>query len=203
MNEILQEDTAPPSYLKVKRFQLQSTNPATMETVTHSQECLMRGDSVAVLSYRPSDKKFVWIEQFRIGPGTKEPNRPTTVEPVAGMIDGEEPPMLAARREAGEEAGVKILTIEPIFSFFMCPGVTNERMHLFFATIDDTPIQKMGGLVEENEFIQIHVWDAQETQAAIDAGRMNTAQSMLLWQWAQLKGLAPMPSAAITADCTM
>lgn len=195
MKEILREDTAAPSYLKVKRFQLETTNPATMEKVKHSQECLMRGDSVAVLLYRPGDAKFVWVEQFRIGPGTKEPSKPTTVEPVAGMVDGDEAPLVAARREAGEEAGINIISIEPIFSFYMCPGVMNERMHLFFATIDDTPLEKMGGLAEEHEFIQIHTWDAQETQAAIDAGRMNNAQSMLLWQWAQIKGLAPAPIA--------
>lgn len=186
MHETLTELPDPATYLKVRKFRLDATNPVTQEVVSHSQECLMRGDSVAVMIYRPRDQKFIWIEQFRIGPGTKDPDHPTTVEPVAGMIDGDEDPLVAAIREVKEEALVDLLTIEKIGSFYMCPGIMNERMHLFFATVEDMDIKEFGGLVTEHEFIKIHVWDAHETHAAMMGGRMNTAQSMLLWQWAQL-----------------
>lgn len=191
MNHTLTEDTSPAKYLKIKKFQHTTTNPRNGQLVTHAQECVMRPDSVGVLIHRPSDNKFVWVEQFRVGPGTKEPNQPTTIEPVAGMVDKEGDHGEAAFREVLEETNLTPVTIKHISSFYMCPGVMNERMHLYYATIDNAHVDEIGGLEEENEFIKIHVWDAFETEDAMQSGRMNTAQSMLLWQWAKLNGLVP------------
>lgn len=191
MPHTLEESTKPATYLKVKTFVQTSVNPRTGETVKHNQECVMRPDSVGVLIHRPIDNKFVWVEQPRIGPGTKEPDQPTTIEPVAGMVDKEGDPHEAAWREVLEETGLVPTKLEFISSFYMCPGIMNERMHLYYATIDTMQIAELGGMEEENEFIKIHVWSAEETEAQFKAGRFNTAQSMLLWQWVKLNGLVP------------
>ena len=191
MNHKLVKAEDPPKYLKIEKFIHETVNPRTNEVVRHNQECVMRPDSISSLVYRAQDQKFIWVEQFRVGPGTKEPERPTTVEPVAGMVDGDEPPIETAKREVEEEIGLKVKSIIPLSTFYMCPGIMNERMHLFFATVDDMNVAEIGGLVTEHEYIKIHVWSADETHAAMAEGRMNTAQSILLWQWAQLQGLAP------------
>lgn len=191
MHESLKEDDSPAKYLKVKKFQHTTVNPTTGENVVHAQECVMRPDSVGVLIHRPRDQKFIWVEQFRIGPGTKEPGQPNTIEPVAGMVDKEGDPREAAEREVWEETHLAPLTLEHVMSFYMCPGIINERMHLYYATIDAAHVDEIGGLAEENEFIKIHVWDAYQTEEAMQSGRMNNAHALLLWQWAKLKGLVP------------
>jgi ADP-ribose pyrophosphatase len=191
MEHKLTESDKAPSYLKVRCFVHSTIDPRTNEEVSHKQECVMRPDSVGVLVHRPRDDKFVWVGQFRVGPGTKEPERPTTIEPVAGMIEAHQTPADAAKAEVEQETGLKVKTLMPLASFYMCPGIMNERMHLFYATVDEMDVADIGGLADEHEIIKIHVWTAEETHAAMAAGRMNTAQSIILWQWAQLQGLAP------------
>jgi ADP-ribose pyrophosphatase len=176
----------PPKFLKISKFKLTEKHPVTGEPVISAKECLLRGDSVSVIIHAPATNQFVWVEQLRVGPALKEPDAPTTVEPVAGMVDPGESPDDAARRETGEEALLDVEKLQHLFTFFMCAGVSNERMHMYYAAVRDLPTSAIGGLAAENEFLKIHVWTPDESRRAFREGRFKTAQSLLAWQWIQL-----------------
>ncbi len=156
--------------------------------VTRSFEYLDRTDSVGVLLYHKDKELFTWVKQFRIGQATKDGGSGIhyTIEPVAGMVDAGQTADEAAARETFEEVGVQAVTLSKIGSFLMCPGISNERMHLYFSEVEGQTLNTKGGLIEEHEDIEVLHWTATETHAAFDRGELANAQSMLLWQWACL-----------------
>ena len=68
-----------------------------------SRLVLERGDSVAVLLYRPETRQIVLVNQFRYPTYEKGPG--WIVETLAGVVDPGEDPEDAARREVLEESG--------------------------------------------------------------------------------------------------
>jgi ADP-ribose pyrophosphatase len=57
------------------------------------------------------------------------------LEIPAGTMDKPgEAPEATARRELAEEAGATAATLQPLASYWVAPGVSDERMHLFLAT---------------------------------------------------------------------
>lgn len=174
----------PPKFLKVKKVMVDGFDGG----VTRAFEYLDRTDSVGVMVYHKDKELFTWVKQFRIGQATKDGGSGInyTIEPVAGMVDPGQTPDEAAARETFEEVGVQASSLQKIGSFLMCAGISNERMHLYFAEVEGQALNLKGGLIEEHEDIEVLHWTAQETHAAFDKGELSNAQSMLLWQWACL-----------------
>jgi ADP-ribose pyrophosphatase len=57
------------------------------------------------------------------------------LELPAGKIEpSDESPLAAARRELAEEAGKAAARWEPLGSFYLAPGYSDEEVHLFVAT---------------------------------------------------------------------
>jgi 8-oxo-dGTP pyrophosphatase MutT (NUDIX family) len=57
------------------------------------------------------------------------------LEIPAGTRDKEgEAPLETAVRELAEEIGATAASVEPLISYWVAPGVSDERMHLFLAT---------------------------------------------------------------------
>lgn len=174
----------PPKFLKVKKVMVDGFDGGA----TRAFEYLDRADSVGVLVYHKDKELFTWVKQFRIGQATNDDDSGLnyTIEPVAGMVDPGQTPDSAAARETFEEVGVNTANLTKIGSFLMCAGISNERMHMYFAEVEGQTLNARGGLIEEHEDIEVLHWTAQETHAAFDSGQMSNAQSMLLWQWACL-----------------
>lgn len=174
----------PPKFLKVKKVMVEGFDGGA----TRAFEYLDRTDSVGVLVYHKDKELFTWVKQFRIGQATKDGGSGIncTIEPVAGMVDPGQTPDEAAARETFEEVGVQALSLSKIGSFLMCSGISNERMHLYFAEVEGQTLNTKGGLIEEHEDIEVLHWTAAQTHAAFDRGDLANAQSMLVWQWACL-----------------
>lgn len=58
----------------------------------------------------------------------------TLIELPAGTLDPGEQPRETAERELTEETGYRAANIQPLHSFYLSPGILDERMHLFVAT---------------------------------------------------------------------
>lgn len=174
----------PPKFLKVTKVMVEGFDGGA----TRAFEYLDRADSVGVLVYHKDKELFTWVKQFRIGQATKDEGSGLnyTIEPVAGMVDPGQTPDSAAARETFEEIGVNASSLTKIGSFLMCAGISNERMHMYFAEVEGQTLNARGGLIEEHEDIEVLHWTAQETHTAFDNGEMSNAQSMMLWQWACL-----------------
>ena len=74
-----------------------------------------------------------------------------------GGVDENEDFLQAAKRELEEETGYQTTELKPLNSFFLSPGILNERMHLFVATkLTAGPAQREPGEQIENYVVP---WD--------------------------------------------
>src|SRR5262245_42366553 len=79
-----------------------------------------RGDFVAALIFNPKKQCIILVNQFKYPTYEKGPGWIT--ETVAGMVDKDESPDMAIRREVLEETGYKIDKLEHISTFYLSPG---------------------------------------------------------------------------------
>jgi ADP-ribose pyrophosphatase len=146
------------------------------------RELFVRHDAVCVLPYDPWEDAVVLIEQVRIGALDKS-ERPWMLELVAGLIDKDEQPEEVAHREAHEEAGVRLFSLDPIIRYFPSPGGSNELVHLYWGSVDSRNAGGVHGLEEEGEDIRVSVWPRLEAMAALEDGRIDNAATIIALQW--------------------
>lgn len=148
------------------------------------RELFIRSDAVNVLLYDPWRDCVALVEQFRIGALAED--SPWMLEPVAGIVEAGETPEGVAIREAEEEAGAKILALEPIHHYHVSPGGSQEKVHLFCGKVDSTGLGGYHGLAEENEDICLQVMSREEALQAMSEGLTNNAAALLSLQWLQM-----------------
>lgn len=149
-----------------------------------SRELMDRPDAVCVLLVDFQREETVLIEQFRVG-ALNEAN-PWLLELVAGLIDKDESPEEVGRREAEEEAGVKVGRMQSICRYLPSPGGSNERVHLFVGEVDAQTAEGVHGLDAEGEDIRVHRISFDAAFAMLDRGEFNNAAILIALQWFQL-----------------
>ncbi|MDF2180382.1 ADP-ribose diphosphatase [Aliiglaciecola sp. CAU 1673] len=146
------------------------------------REIFERGHAVAMLPYDPVLDEVVLIEQFRAGAlATSE--YPWLLECVAGIIDPGETAEQVCRREAMEEAGLKIHRLQPMLSYLSSPGGTTERLYLYIGECDASNAEGIHGLDSENEDIRVHRFKADEALQFVQNGRVDNAATLIALQW--------------------
>ncbi|MBX0289382.1 NUDIX hydrolase [Hymenobacter sp. HSC-4F20] len=134
------------------------------------------GTAVAALVYNTQERHYILARQYRIGP-EKE-----LVELAAGMVDGDEEPPAAIRREILEELGYEVDYLEQIARVLPSPGTSAEAITIFYAEVS-RQTGRGGGLAEENEKIEPVFYRPEElAQAAFE-----DAKTVVAVQWAQLR----------------
>jgi ADP-ribose pyrophosphatase len=98
----------------------------------------------------------------------------TLLELPAGGLEAGEAPELAARRELREEIGFSAGEITKIGEFFLAPGYSTEKLHIFMAT-DLRPDPLPG---DEDEFLSAVVLTAEETLQAVSEGEIRDAKTL-------------------------
>lgn len=143
------------------------------------REHLERGDAVAVLLYDRHKDMVLLIEQFRIGPAVRHDDA-WLLEIVAGMLDAGEDIQACARRECIEEAGYEPEELKPLGSYYVSPGGSSERIHLFLGEVDaDRQEHDGGGLEHEHEDIRVHWVKRSQALAWVQNGRIHSGAPML------------------------
>lgn len=104
------------------------------KVVRHVHYRVVRRDAVAVLAHVPDRDAFVFVEQYRYPAAAKEDG--VLLEIPAGVIEDGEEPEKTAERELREEAGATLKTIEIITTAFASPGYSDERLLLYYGTVD-------------------------------------------------------------------
>lgn len=115
------------------------------------------GGAVAVAAL-DADGRMLVVRQYRHATGG------WMDEIVAGRLEGDEEPLLAAQRELEEEAGLQAATWSPVTSFFPAPGFCTERIALFVAT-DLRPAGPDRRQPDPDEELEVRWVDAQELLA--------------------------------------
>ena len=135
------------------------------------------GRAVAALVFDTVKQVYILTRQFRIGPEME------ILELAAGMIDGDEAPETAVRREIHEELGYEVDKLEEIVSMWPSPGTSAEVITVFYAEVS-RQTGTGGGLAEENEKIEM----VEFTLEALIAEPLRDAKTVIGVQWARLRG---------------
>ncbi len=155
---------------------------------TEQRETYDRGNGATVLLYDTDRATVLLSRQFRFPVYVNGHPDGMFIEAAAGLLD-EDDPETAVRREASEELGVEICAIEHVFDAYMSPGSITERVHFFAAAY--TPASRIGaggGLADEGEDIEVLELPFAHSLDMIDDGRIADAKTIMLLQWAALRG---------------
>ncbi|HEY1638643.1 MAG TPA: NUDIX hydrolase [Rhizomicrobium sp.] len=179
--EILEKRTIHDGWAKysVLRVRLPDGQTAERELEEH-------GPAVAVLPYDAERRTALLVCQFR-APVLAAAGEATLMEAVAGLADGEAPDV-AARREALEETGVQLKALEAVGTVWTMPGLSTERMHLYFAPYRrGDRLGKGGGAHGEHENITVLELSLHELAAMADGGALADMKTFALIQTLRLK----------------
>lgn len=170
--------------LQRHEFELKRRNGAWQKQIRETYD---RGDGAAVLLCDLSDKTVVLIRQFRY-PAYYRGETPYVIEVCAGKLDGDGPEA-CARKEAIEETGYRVGRIEQAYDCFMSPGSVTERLTLFIGVVEGRPEANGGGNEDEGEDIEVIRLPFVEALRMVETGEIADAKTILLLQYAALKGV--------------
>jgi ADP-ribose diphosphatase len=183
--EVLERTVAFEGFFRLLRYRLRHrlfAGGTSRELVRESHE---RGDAAVVLPYDPVRLEVVLVEQFRVG-ALERPGDPWLLEPVAGIIEPGETPAGVARREAEEEAGLELLDLVPVGSYYPSPGASSELCHAFIARVDARGAGGLFGLAEHGEDVKAHVVPLATALGWLADGRLRAASALITLQWLAL-----------------
>jgi nudix-type nucleoside diphosphatase (YffH/AdpP family) len=144
------------------------------------------GNAVAVLPYDPVRRMAILVRQFR-APVYLTMQAPDLLEVIAGIIEKGDAAD-TARREASEEAGLALATLEHVGRMWSSPGISTERMDLFLAPYAHADRHGAGGgLAEEHEDITVVELPLAELAALTDQGQFCDMKSFALVQSLRLR----------------
>ena len=144
---------------------------------------LERGDSVAVVILNLTTNKIILVSQFRYP--SYNNGQGWLIETIAGMVDPGESPEETARREVEEEIGLNISTLEFISTFYLSPGGSSERIHLFYSEVsgENAKYKGTGGLISEGEDIKAEELSLEEALGKVRSGEIMDAKTIIGIYW--------------------
>lgn len=143
------------------------------------------GQAAAILLYDPARDSVVLVRQFRPAAFVNG-DESFMLEIPAGLLDDDNAAD-AIRREAMEESGYAVESVEFVMEMYGSPGTLTEKVSLFFARIDlDVKAGLGGGLEEEGEDLEVLDYKLDEAFAMITSGEITDAKTIILLQWAML-----------------
>ena len=138
------------------------------------------GQAVAVLPYDPQRRTALLVRLLRTGPLVAGDAEPVLLEAPAGMIDDGDP-AATARREALEEAGVRLTALEPLGVPYSTAGVSTERIALFLAPYAaGDRVEAGGGLPAEHENITVVETPLAALWGMVEAGAVRDLKTLAL-----------------------
>jgi ADP-ribose pyrophosphatase len=129
--------------LKTRRFNVVNAFHRVDANTVESREVIRHPGAVTILPW-VNQQQVCLIRNFRMGVGQ------TLVELPAGTLEPDESPDVCAQRELAEETGLRAASWRQLHTFYLSPGILDERMHLFLAKgiTPGTPAREQGEHIE-------------------------------------------------------
>lgn len=144
------------------------------------------GNAVCVLPYDPQRKTAILVRQFR-APVYLATHKTDTLEAIAGILE-EPDAMAAARREANEEAGLRLGALEHVATCWTMPGISTEQMTLYLSCYGESDrIGPGGGCADEHECITAVEVDLPDLITLADTGDLADMKTFVLVQALKLR----------------
>jgi ADP-ribose pyrophosphatase len=168
--EIINRQTLYNGFYKLYKFTI------AHEGKTFDREVFKTGIALAGLVYHTSQKKFVFVKQYRAGVEQE------VTEMVAGLHEEEDQNLEdGLKREIEEETGYVVDYLEPICKVYPSPGAMAEISHLYYAEVSRRKSEG-GGNDEENENIEVIELTPEES----DQREWRDAKTLIALQWFKL-----------------
>jgi nudix-type nucleoside diphosphatase (YffH/AdpP family) len=181
MAEIIEKNTVHDGWAKYSVLKVRLADGQIVK-----RELEEHGPAVSVLPYDPERRTAILVRQLR-APVLVASGEATLVEAIAGLTDGEAPEK-AVRREALEEAGLKLNALEPVGFLWTMPGLSTERMHLYLARYSrDDRVSQGGGAKGEHENITVLELSLRELATMADTGALADMKTFTLLQTLRLR----------------
>ncbi|MCX2492442.1 GDP-mannose pyrophosphatase NudK [Pedobacter sp. PF22-3] len=153
------------------------------------REAYDRGNGATILLYNKDNQTVVLTRQFRLPTFINGNDTGYLIESCAGLLDQDNPED-CIRRETEEETGFRIEQVEKVFEAYMSPGSVTELLYFFVAAYsNDMKLHDGGGLEEENEDIEVLELPLEKALEMMKSGEIRDGKTIMLLQYAQLKGL--------------
>jgi len=172
-----------PRYRGWCRLSIATIRFADGHTITREIED--HGAAACVLPYDPVRRTALLIRQLR-APPLHIAGEVAITEAPAGLIDPGEDAATTARREAMEEAGVRLTSLEQVSHAWTMPGISAERMPLFLGTYSSEDRVGAGG-GESSEQIEVIEITLRELATMADAGTLADLKTFALVQSLRLR----------------
>ncbi|ROP62132.1 nudix-type nucleoside diphosphatase (YffH/AdpP family) [Enterobacter sp. BIGb0383] len=153
-----------------------------------TREVYDRGNGAAILLYNVARQTLILTRQFRC-PLYVNGHDGFLLEVPAGLLDNLAPEE-RIKAEAEEETGYRIDHVQKVFDAFMSPGSVTEKLSFFIAEYDASQqTGDGGGVKEEGEDIEVVEMAWSDALAAVESGEIADAKTIMLIQYAALKGI--------------
>ena len=145
---------------------------------------LERPDGVAALVHDVEQNTVVLVEQFRFSTYAKGSG--WLLEVPAGVVEpGEQGDLSGAlRRELREEIGYDVDDLQPIYTFYLSPGISSERTILYYVPVTAVDqVSSGGGISEEGEDLAVIRLPVATAFARLDSGEIEDARTIIALEW--------------------
>jgi nudix-type nucleoside diphosphatase (YffH/AdpP family) len=179
MAEITSSTVLHQGWLRVTRVSLRFPDGKAQE-----REVEHHGEAAAVLAYDARRRTALLIRQFR-APAFLSAGDGMVLETIAGIVEHEDPAE-DARREAMEEAGVKLDVLEFVGRAWTSPGFSTEQMSMYLAPYSETDRTGAGGGIDDEDIETVEI-PLRELAALADAGGVKNMTTLALVQTLRLR----------------
>ncbi len=115
------------------------------------------------------DGKVLLVKQYRYAYGEE------VYEIPAGKLEKGEDPMLAAKRELEEEAGVRAEKLKHLFTIYPTPGYTNEKIYLYEAQSGE----RCAAHLDEDEFLTAEFIPIEKVKEMLLSGEIKDGKTLV------------------------
>jgi GDP-mannose pyrophosphatase NudK len=160
------------------------------EQKKESKEIYTHGDAVTVLLYNREKQNVILTSQFRLATYINHNPSGELLETCAGLLEENENPEDAIIREIKEETGYAVPSVQKVYEAYSSAGCLTELIYFYIAEYrDDQKVSEGGGLKAEGEDVATLEMSFSEALEKLERGDIKDAKTIILLQYAKLKGL--------------